>query len=307
MAEASEGAEGLSKLFTHRPFLLYFVGRGFSRFAAQMATVALGWQVYELTGSAFHLGLIGLAQFLPVLLLVFVAGHAADRYDRQRVVQVCQLAQAVAAGFLCWGSWEGWLTVPAIYAAVALLGVATAFESPATAALLTGVAPKGQFQRAAAISTGMFQIAVISGPALGGFAYVGGAALPYAIMAVFWVIGSVLNGAIRLEAPAGDRPQPRLGDLFAGIGFVRSDRAILGTISLDMFAVLLGGATALMPIYAKDILETGPWGLGMLRAAPAVGALAMTAVLARRSITRRVGMRMLQAVVVFGVATLVFG
>jgi MFS family permease len=196
--------------------------------------------------------------------------------------------------------------VPAIYAAVALLGVATAFESPATAALLTGVAPKGQFQRAAAISTGMFQIAVISGPALGGFAYVGGAALPYAIMAVFWVIGSVLNGAIRLEAPAGDRPQPRLGDLFAGIGFVRSDRAILGTISLDMFAVLLGGATALMPIYAKDILETGPWGLGMLRAAPAVGALAMTAVLARRSITRRVGMRMLQAVVVFGVATLVF-
>jgi MFS family permease len=271
-----------------------------------MATVALGWQVYELTGSAFHLGLIGLAQFLPVLLLVFVAGHAADRYDRQRVVQVCQLVQALVAAFLCWGSWEGWLTVPAIYAAVALLGVATAFESPATAALLTGVAPKGQFQRAAAISTGMFQIAVISGPALGGFAYVGGAALPYAIMAVFWVIGSVLNGAIRLEASAGDRPQPRLGDLFAGIGFVRSDRAILGTISLDMFAVLLGGATALMPIYAKDILETGPWGLGMLRAAPAVGALAMTAVLARRSITRRVGMRMLQAVVVFGVATLVF-
>ena len=182
-----------------------------------MATVALGWQVYEMTGSAFHLGLIGLAQFLPVALLVFFAGHAADRYDRQRVVQVCQVAQAIAAAFLCWGSYEGWLTVPAIYGAVALLGVATAFESPATAALLTGVAPRGQFQRAAALSTGMFQVAVISGPALGGFAYAVGPALPYAIMAAFWLIGSVLNGAIRLEAPAGDRPQPRLGDLFAGI------------------------------------------------------------------------------------------
>lgn len=296
----------VARLLGHRPFQLYFLGRGFSRFAAQMATVALGWQVYEMTGSAFHLGLMGLAQFLPVALLVFLAGHTADRYDRQRVVQVCQVAQALTAGFLCWGSYEGWLTVPAIYAAVALLGVATAFESPATAALLTGVAPKGQFQRAAALSTGMFQVAVISGPALGGFAYVAGPALPYAIMAAFWLIGSILNGAIRLEAPAGDRPQPRLGDLFAGIAFVRGDRAILGTVSLDMFAVLLGGATALMPIYASDILETGPWGLGILRAAPAVGALAMTAVLARRAISRRVGMRMLQAVVVFGLGTLVF-
>ncbi len=306
MAEAAEGAAAPSKLFAHRPFVFYFLGRGFSRFAAQMATVALGWQVYELTGSAFYLGLLGLTQFLPVLLLVFVAGHAADRYDRQRVVQVCQVVQGVAAGFLCWGSYEGWLTVPAIYAAVALLGVATAFESPATAALLTGVAPKGQFQRAAALSTGMFQVAVISGPALGGFAYAAGPALPYAIMACFWVIGSILNGAIRLEAPVGEKPLPRIGELFAGIGFVRSDKAILGTISLDLFAVLLGGATALLPIYARDILHTGPWGLGVLRAAPAVGALAMTAVLARRTITRRVGMRMLQAVVVFGVGTLVF-
>jgi MFS family permease len=294
------------RLLHHRPFLLYFVGRGFSRFAAQMATVALGWQVYEKTGSAFHLGLIGLAQFLPVALLVFFAGHVADRYDRQRVVQACQVAQAIAAAFLGWGSYEGWLTVPAIYGAVALLGVATAFESPATAALLTGVAPRGQFQRAAALSTGMFQLAVISGPAVGGLAYAVGPAVPYAIMATFWVIGSILNGAIRLEAPVGERPLPRLGDLFAGVRFVRSDKAILGTISLDLFAVLLGGATALMPIFARDILETGPWGLGILRAAPAVGALAMTLLLARRSITRRVGMRMLQAVIIFGLGTLVF-
>jgi MFS family permease len=305
MAEG-EVAAAQPGLLRHRPFAFYFLGRGFSRFAAQMATVALGWQVYAMTGSAFHLGLIGLAQFLPVLLLVFIAGHAADRYDRQRVVQACQLVQALVAAFLCWGSWQGWLTIPAIYAAVAFLGVATAFESPATAALLTGVAPKGQFQRAAALNTGLFQVAVISGPALGGFAYAAGPAVPYAIMTAFWLIGSLLNGAIRLEAPPGDRPQPRLSDLFAGIAFVRSDKAILGTISLDLFAVLLGGATALMPIYARDILHTGPWGLGVLRAAPAVGALAMTAVLARRSITRRVGMRMLLAVVVFCCGTLVF-
>ena len=171
-----------ARLLTHRPFLLYFVGRGFSRFAAQMATVALGWQVYAMTGSAFHLGLIGLAQFLPVALLVFVAGHAADRYDRQRVVQVCQIAQALAAAFLCWGSWQGWLTVPAIYAAVALLGVATAFESPATAALLTGWRRRGSSSGRRRSTTGMFQVAVISGPALGGFAYAAGPAVPYAIM-----------------------------------------------------------------------------------------------------------------------------
>ena len=293
-------------LLAHRPFLLYFVGRGFSRFASQMGTVALGWQVYQMTGSAFHLGLIGLAQFLPVALLVFVAGHAADRYDRQRVVQLCQIAQAIAAIFLAWGSHEGWLTVGGIYAAVALLGVATAFESPATAALLTGVAPAGQIQRATALASGMFQVAVISGPALGGFAYAVDPAVPYALMAVFWLIGGILNGAIRLERPPGERPAPRLGDLFAGIRFVRSDPAILGTISLDLFAVLLGGATALLPIYASDILHTGPWGLGILRAAPAVGALAMTVVLAHRSITSRVGMRMLIAVMVFGAATLVF-
>lgn len=168
------------------------------------------------------------------------------------------------------------------------------------------MAPPGQFQRAAALATGMFQVAVISGPAIGGFAYAVDPAVPYATMAVFWIIGSVLNGAIRLERAAGERPAPRLAELFAGIRFVRSDRAIFGTISLDLFAVLLGGATALLPIYASDILHTGPWGLGMLRAAPAIGALAMTFVLARWTIRSGVGMKMLLAVAVFGAATLVF-
>ena len=132
---------------------------------------------------------------IEVLLLVFIAGHAADRYDRQRVVQACQLIQALVAAFLCWGSWQGWLTIPAIYAAVAFLGMATAFESPATAALLTGVAPKGQFQRAAALNTGLFQVAVISGPALGGFAYAAGPEVPYAIMTAFWLARVAISAA----------------------------------------------------------------------------------------------------------------
>ncbi|PZQ51322.1 MAG: MFS transporter [Rhodovulum sulfidophilum] len=303
LAEAAQEA----RLFSHRPFLLHILGRGFSRFAAQMAVVAMGWQVYALTDSAFMLGMVGLAQFTPMALLTFLAGHAADRYDRQRVVQICQIAQGLTAALLAWGSWEGWLTPGAIFAAVALFGTAAAFESPASAALLPGVAPRGSLQRATAISTATFQMAVICGPALSGFLYAAGPAFPYAVMAVFWVIGGFLNGAIVAPRENAGRQPPRLADLFAGIGFVRAHPAILGTISLDLFAVLLGGATALLPIFARDVLEIGPLGLGILRGCPAIGALAMTFVLARHSLRARVGRRMFQAVIVFGVATVVFG
>ncbi len=296
-----------ARLFAHRPFALYIIGRGFSRFAAQMAVVAMGWQVYELTDSAFMLGMVGLAQFTPMALLTFLAGHAADRYDRQRVVQLCQIAEGLAAALLAWGSWEGWLTVETIFAAVALFGVAAAFESPASAALLPGVTPKGALQRATAISTAVFQMAVICGPAISGLLYAAGSFVPYTAMALFWLIASFANGAIVPEREDTGRPPPRLADLFAGIGFVRRDKPILGTISLDLFAVLLGGATALMPIFARDILHTGPLGLGLLRACPAVGALAMTFVLARHSLQRNVGLRMFQAVILFGLATIVFG
>ncbi|MFO1104981.1 MAG: MFS transporter [Amaricoccus sp.] len=294
------------RLLAHRPFALYFWARGFSRFAAQVATVALGWQIYALTGSAFHLGLVGLVQFLPTAVLTFFAGHAADRYDRKRVVQICQIVQGLAAAYLAWGTWEGWVGVEQIYLVVAIFGAATAFEAPASAALLPGVAPEGQLQRATALSTGIFQVAVISGPALGGFAYAVSPVLPYAIMAGCWVLGGFLNGAIRIDRPVEAKAPPELADLFAGVGFVRRNPSILGTISLDLFAVLLGGATALLPIYARDILQTGPWGLGVLRAAPAVGALAMTAALTRYPVERRVGMRMFQAVIVFGIGTVVF-
>jgi MFS family permease len=293
-------------LVGHRPFALYFWARGFSEFSYQIAAVAVGWQVYALTSSAFDLGMVGLVQFIPTAVLVFVAGHAADRYDRKRVVQLCQIVEGLTAAFLAWGSFAGSLSVPEIFAAVAVLGTATAFESPAAAALLPGVAPEGMLQKATALSTGALQAAAICGPALGGLAYAVTPAMPYAVMAVFWLLAGALNGAIKLDRPATAKESPTLASLFAGVGFVRRNPAILGTISLDLFAVLLGGATALLPIYARDILQTGPWGLGVLRGAPAVGALLMTAFLARYAINRRVGMRMFQAVIVFGAATVVF-
>ena len=297
---------GSSALLKHPSFLLFVLSRAFSRFSGQIAAVAVGWQIYDLTGSAFDLGMIGLVQFLPTALLVFVAGHAVDRYERKRVVQICLLVEALTALLLAWGAYTGSLTVLQIFVAMAVLGTAGAFESPAISALLPLVAPQGSLQRATAISSGVGQIATITGPALGGLAYAVAPALPYGLMVAFCLAGTLLMGAIRPTQPAVVRDAASPADLFAGVRFVRDNAAILGTISLDLFAVLLGGATALLPIYARDILQTGPLGLGILRAAPAVGALLMTAVLARHAIHRRVGMRMFQAVIVFGLATVVF-
>jgi MFS family permease len=296
----------LSSLLAHRPFLFYVSARGFSEFSYQIGTVAVGWQVYALTGSAFALGMVGLVQFIPSALMVFAAGHVADRYDRRRVVQICQFVQALAAAFLAWGTFGGWLTLTQIFAAMTVFGTATAFESPAAGALLTAVAPEGQMQKATAVSTAAWQMATISGPALGGLAYAVTPGAPYAAMAAFWLIAGLLNGGIPPKSVVADAEPPTLASLFAGVGFIRRNSPILGTISLDLFAVLLGGATALLPIYARDILHTGPWGLGVLRGAPAVGALLMSAVLARHAISRRAGIRMFQAVITFGLATVVF-
>jgi MFS family permease len=298
---------GARALFRHTPFIYYFLGRGFSAMAYQMGAVAVGWQVYALTHSAFDLGLVGLAQFVPMALLTFAAGHASDRYQRKHVLQWCQVTEAAAAAFLAWGTFAGWLSVGEIFAAVVVFGVARAFGSPASAAMLAGVVPEGLFQKGTAVASGAFQAATIAGPALGGFAYAVAPVLPYAAMTVLWVVASIANGAIRMDRPVAPKEPPSWGALFAGVDFVRRNPTILGTISLDLFAVLLGGATALLPIYARDILHTGPWGLGYLRAAPAVGALLMTVLLARRSLSRRVGMRMFQAVILFGLATIVFG
>jgi len=293
-------------LLRNASFLLYLGSRTFSRFAAQIAAVAVGWQVYEMTGSAFNLGMIGLVQFIPTALVVFIAGHAADRYDRRRVMAACQIVQGVFGAGLAWGTLGGWITVPQIFVAMGVLGAAAGFESPAVSALLPGVVPEGQVQRGTAVSTGAAQVVTIAGPAIGGFAYAVAPSLPYVLMTALWLLAALLAGTIARERPVSAPAPTTFRSLFAGVAFVRSSPAILGTISLDLFAVLLGGAVALLPIYASDILHAGPWGLGLLRAAPAAGALTMTAVLTRHAMTRRVGMRMFQAVIVFGLATIVF-
>ena len=294
-------------LFQDRSFAFFFAVRGFSSFAYQISAVAIGWQVYALTHSAFDLGLIGLVQFLPVAGLTFFAGHAADRYERRRVVQLCQAVEAVISVIFACGTFMHWLTVPEIFAAVTVMGASRAFESPAMSALLPGVVPAGMLQKATAITASVFQTATIVGPALGGLVYILSPGAPYVVMALGWGLSSLLLGFIRVERPVVPKEPPNFKDLFAGVGFVRGNPAILGTISLDLFAVLLGGATALLPIYAKDILHSGPWGLGILRGAPAIGALLTSAWLARFPLNRRVGRRMFEAVILFGLATIIFG
>jgi MFS family permease len=294
-------------LLTQRSFLFFLLSRSLSRFSSQIAAVAIGWQIYDLTGSAFVLGMVGLVQFLPTALLVFVAGQAADRYERKRVLQVCQFAEAMTALCLAWGAYTGTLTVAEIFVATFVLGTAGAFESPATAALLPLIAPPGSLQRATALSSGSAQIATITGPALGGLAYAVSPGLPYGIMLAFWLGGMVFAGAIELLQPAETKDPAAPNDVFAGVRFIRGNPAILGTISLDLFAVLFGGATVLLPIYAAEILHAGARGLGWLRAAPSIGAISMAFLTAHLPSVRRPGRALLWAVAGYGAATVVFG
>jgi MFS family permease len=269
--------------------------------------VAVGWQIYSLTHSAFDLGLAGLAQFLPSALLVLPAGHVADRYARNRVVLACSTLEALAAAFLAWSTHTGQVTVGAIYGALVIFGIASAFDSPASAALLPAVTSEEQLQRGSALSTGAWQFAAITGPAVGGLLFALAPVAPYVVMFALSLSSAVLIGTMKMRVLKRAKESSTVGTLFAGVNFVRHNSAILGTISLDLFAVLLGGATALLPIYASDILHTGPWGLGVLRGVPSLGALVMTGVLARRAITQGAGLKMFQAVIVFGLATVVFG
>ena len=293
-------------LLRHRPFALFWSARVCSSFAYQMQSVAIGWTVYEATGSALALGLVGLAQFLPVALLTLLVGHVADRYDRRRIVACCQMVEAACAALLASGTAGGWLPVGGIFATVAVIGAARAFESPTLAALMPGLVGETRLQQASALSASANQTAAILGPACGGVLYALGAPVPFALAAALFLLAGLLVTAIRLGHALPPREAPTLRSVFGGIHFIRENPAVLGAISLDLFAVLLGGATALLPIYARDILHTGSWGLGILRAAPAVGALGMSVLLAHRPLRRHAGRVMFGAVVVFGVATSVF-
>jgi MFS family permease len=296
-----------AQLWRHRPFLHYFASRSLSEFAYQIAAVAVGWQIYALTHSTLQLGLAGLVQFAPSALLMLPAGHAADRFRRHRIVLLCSTLEALAAAWLAWASCTGHVSVHAIYIALAVFGAASAFDSPASAALLPTVTTEAQLQRGTALSAGAWQFSSIAGPAAGGLLYAIAPAAPYLVMVALSLSSAVLIGTLKMRIPKRIKEPPTLDTLLAGVLFVRRNPVIAGTISLDLFAVLLGGAAALLPVYASDILHTGPWGLGVLRGVLSLGALAMTAVLARYPITRGAGLKMFQAVIVFGAAIVVFG
>ena len=303
----SQPTPASSSVFHHRSFRLYWLARVGSVFAYQMQTVAVGWQVYDLTGSPLDLGLVGLAQFLPSVALLLVVGHVADRSDRRRIIGWSRLVQCVAAASLALLSVTGAITEHAIFALVAVIGAARAFEMPTLQSLVPALVPSSLLSRAVAASATAGQLAIVLGPALGGLIYVAGPATVYGLCATLFLAASALVVRIRIERNPAPLASPTLASVFAGIAFIRSRRDLLGAISLDLFAVLLGGATALLPVYARDILRTGPWGLGVLRSAPAVGALATAFWFARYPLQRRAGRTMLAAVAVFGVATMVFG
>jgi MFS family permease len=290
----------------HKPFALFWFARGFTTIAFQIQGVAVGWEIYALTGSAFYLGLVGLAQFLPMFLLTLVVGHVADRYDRRIVVRWCQIVEGLAAGALALGSFSGWQSKESILAIVLVAGAARAFEAPTMHALVPILVPAPFIPRAIAWSASAHQTATIIGPAFGGLLYAAAPTAAYGTAGVLFLGGSALIALIRIERTPPEREPVSLRSLFAGISFIRSRPEILGAISLDLFAVLLGGATALLPVYARDILVTGPWGLGLLRSAPAAGALATSVFLARHPLQHRVGKIMFGAVAIFGVATILF-
>ncbi len=294
-------------LLAQRDFMRFWGTRLFGTGAQQMLLVAIGWQMYDLTGSAWDLGLVGLYQFLPALLLALVAGHVADRFHRGHIVATCLLVQGTLALLLVLATQGGWADRTLLLALSVVLGGVRAFQLPAQQALVPMLVPPLMLPRAMAFATGGMQTAIIGGPALGGLIFVAGASAVYATCAALFIIGCVLSFGIRYPRIQAPRAPVTLQTLLAGVDFIWHRKPVLGAVSLDLFAVLLGGAVALLPIYARDILHTGPWGLGVLRSAPAVGALAMSVVLTRWPLDRKVGSRLLLAVGLFGLATVVFG
>jgi MFS family permease len=293
-------------LLRHRAFVAFWFARIASSFGFQMLSVAVGWQIYSITGRAFDLGLIGLVQFVPSVLLALPAGHVADQFERRRIVLIGQIIEWFAIVALAALTLTQHIHEIGILGLVFVLGVAKAFEFPALQSMLPALVPAAILPRAMAVNASAGQAAMIMGPALGGLLYVAGPGVVYVVAAVLYMIAATLMSRLRYEQAPPKREPATLKKLFAGVHFIRERKDVLGVISLDLFAVLLGGATALLPIFAKDILHTGPWGLGLLRAAPAVGALLMSFWLARHSLQRRVGPIMFAAVAGFGIATLVF-
>lgn len=290
-------------------FKLFWLARVASMAATQMLMVGVGWQIYALTNSAFDLGMIGLVSFIPQVLLVLVVGQVADRFDRRNVARLCMAIEALVVGVLALGSMQGWLTRELIYALILCYASAHAFESPTMMSLLPTLVDEKTLPRAVSLSAAAMQTAIILGPAIGGWLYVASAQAVYITSALAYSTASVCITLIqhRSATTAAPRERPTLQSLFGGVHFIRKHPVVLGAISLDLFAVLLGGATALLPVFARDILHAGPFGLGLLRSAPAAGALLMSFWLTRHPITQRTGSKLFACVAGFGAATIAFG
>ena len=300
--------DGRGEVFRHPDIRRYLVARFVTATATQVQTVAVGWQVFSATGDPFDLGLVALSQFLPFILLILPAGHVADRYDRRRIQLVTYILLAACSLALLALTLAGVNDLTPIFAVMAVFGVARAFGQPTGQALLPNLAPMELFPRAVAVNSSLWQIATIAGPAIGGALVLFGVEVAYALASVLLMVGVVLVSRLRGGGRGGRAGEPiSWASLLSGVHFVWSRPIVLGSISLDLFAVLFGGATALLPFYAGDILAVGPVGLGVVRAAPAVGAAALAAVVAIWPIRRRVGAWMFGGVAAFGVATIVFG
>jgi MFS family permease len=295
--------------FTHPGFVLFQIARFLIVSAVEMQAVAVGWQVYEITKRPLDLGYVGLAQFLPAILLFPISGHASDRFERSKVLSVCYAGYAVCFALLLWLTERGVPSMRAIYVVLVLIGIVRSFNSTASRSILPQLVPQKHFPNAVAWNASIFQAATILGPSFGGIVYAAfhGPSAVYLIAMITGIGATISSFRIKPEVKARPREPMTMKTVFAGLHYIWNKKLILGAISLDLFAVLLGGAVALLPVYAREILHTGPWGLGLLRTAPGVGAAVMAVLLAHRPLRRKSGTTLLWAVAGFGVFTIVFG
>jgi MFS family permease len=295
--------------FRYPAFLKFQAARFCIVVATEMQAVAVGWQVYEITKRPLDLGLVGLAQFLPGIVLFLVSGHVADRFNRRNLLILCDVGFAICFGLLLVITLHGVVSIVPIFAVLVLLGVVRSFNGPVSRAMLPHLVPAEHFAGSVAWASSIFQAATILGPILGGLIY----AFAHGPVAVYVcaVAAAGLAIALTLQLPAQEkeraRPAANLSTVFDGFRYIWREKLILGAISLDLFAVLLGGAVALLPVYAREILNAGPWALGMLRSAPGVGAGIMAIAIAHRPLRNRAGATMLWCVAAFGLCTVIFG
>jgi MFS family permease len=309
MAESGNPKRAGRVAFTYPDFSRYQRARFFIVLSIEMQSVAVGWQVYEITRRPLDLGLIGLTQFLPGMLLFLVSGHAADRFDRRNLLVTCYVGFSVCSSLLLATSLRGLHAVYPIYLIVVLLGVVRSFNGPVSRALLPQLVPPEHFPNAVAWNGSVYQSATVLGPSVGGLLYAlsGGPTVVYASSIIAAAAAAVSTLQIRTRGEQRPREEMTLRSILVGLRFIRQQKVVLGAISLDLFGVLLGGAVALLPVYAREILRTGPWGLGLLRSSPAVGATSMAILIAHRPLRNRVGATMLTCVAGFGTFTIVFG